>query len=319
MNVLVTGAAGFIAKNFIKMYQHKLSMFYIDKLSDVSDFDFWDSLPDDSKLSIDIKDLRAEVLDWWKIDAVINFAAESHVDRSIDGPLNFTMSNVVSTHSLLETCRKYGKLRKFIQIGTDEVYGTLSNDDEYPFTEQSNIRPNSPYSASKAAQDLMARAYFETYKMPIIITRCSNNYGIGQNEEKLIPKVINCVVNGDDIPVYGNGLNVRDWIHVEDHCRGIFLALSWGVAGEVYNFGGNNEVSNIDLIHYICDSFYLLTGTSRLDSIKFVEDRKGHDFRYAINDWKARHHLGFEPSSVHKLYETIDQLIEDSYNKSLSS
>jgi dTDP-glucose 4,6-dehydratase len=316
VSILVTGAAGFIGKNFVQQYSGVWlsGMYYVDKLSEQSDLEFWNSLDDDRKFHMDIKDIDTFMLEKLNIKYIVNFAAESHVDRSIEGPLAFTLSNVVSTHMLLEACKQYGRLIKFVQVGTDEVYGTLGEDD-YPFTELSNIAPNSPYSASKAAQDLIARSYYETYKLPVVITRCSNNYGTGQNKEKLIPKVIDCLVNNKDIPVYGNGLNVRDWIHVDDHCYGVFLATTLGVPGHVYNIGGDNEVCNIDVINSLCDIYEELTSENRSGNIKFVEDRKGHDLRYAINAWKAKVDLGFKPERSGDFHKTLEELLAEELNK----
>jgi len=220
-------------------------------------------------------------------DAVIHFAAESHVDRSIADPGSFVQANVVGTHHLLEAVRKY-KVPRMIHISTDEVYGTLEPDDP-AFSEQSPLAPNSPYSASKASSDLLARAAYHTYGLPVIITRCSNNYGPYQYPEKFIPTIITRALADQPLPVYGDGLNVRDWLHVEDHCAAVDLVLHAGVPGEVYNVGGGNERTNLEVVHAI------LTALGKPESlISFVKDRPGHDRRYAINAAKLQHELGWQ-------------------------
>lgn len=310
-NILITGAAGFIARNFIQNYYRNDNLFFADKLSACSDLEFYNDLPNDRKIGSNISSITTDVLDKHQITHVINFASESHVDNSIKDPVSFTTHNTYATHKLLDTCLKYGKIQKFIQVGTDEVYGALGPSDR-PFSEETNLSPNSPYSASKAAQDMMCRAYFETFKFPVVITRCSNNYGPWQHPEKLLPKVVMKLMNKEKIPVYGNGLNVRDWIHVDDHCLGINLALNIGEPGEVYNFGGNSETSNIDMIRLIIEIFndmnYHKEILNEKEVIEFVEDRKGHDSRYAIDYWKANKQLGFEPNV--SLYNGIVDFVE---------
>lgn len=309
--VLVTGAGGFIARNFIETYNDKYDMYLVDKISSCTDRDFLESFSPQEKSYINISSISADFLRDKGITHVINFAAESHVDNSISSPFEFTRSNTFATHSLIEACRRYGQIEKFVQIGTDEVYGTLGPDDR-PFTEETPLTPNSPYSASKAAQDMMCRAYWETFKLPVVTTRCSNNYGPWQHPEKFIPKVIKNILNGEKVPVYGNGLNVRDWIHVEDHCRGIMLALEFGEPGKVYNFGGDCELSNLDVIGTIVDALNELNTDLRPkidvdDVISFVEDRKGHDLRYSVDFWRSKNELGFEP--MVNFYEGIVDLI----------
>jgi dTDP-glucose 4,6-dehydratase len=308
--LLITGAAGFIARNFIQQYFDEFDMIYVDKLSECSDREFMASLPQDRTHPVSTSNIGPEWLEFNDVTHVINFAAESHVDNSIDSPIIFTKFNTSATHSLLEVCRQYGKIEKFVQVGTDEVYGTLGPDDR-PFTEDTPLAPNSPYSASKAAQDMMCRAYFETFKFPVVITRCSNNYGPWQHPEKFIPKVIRNLMNSEKIPVYGNGLNVRDWIHVDDHCHGIWLALKWGTPGEVYNFGGDCELSNLDVIETILnvidDIKQISNRRSIEDVVEFVEDRKGHDLRYAIDYWKSSKELGFQPA--YAFYNGIYDLV----------
>lgn len=306
MNILVTGAAGFIGKTFCSHFlESDDNLFLVDKLSPVSDKDAWDFYQRFSGtlagshikgvVTSDIKYITSDDLKNWEITHVVNFAAESHVDRSITNPLYFTESNVVATHSLLEQCRIYGKLEKFIQVSTDEVYGSLT-DDEAPFTEHSPLKPSSPYSASKLSQDAIAMAYYHTYGLPVCITRCSNNYGYGQNDEKFIPKVITNIIQSKPIVVYGNGLNVRDWIHVDDHCEGIRLVLENGVAGTVYNLGGNNEHTNIEIVHKILKIYEDITGEDKSSLITFTDDRLGHDYRYAIDNTFVKNSLGFSPS-----------------------
>lgn len=320
MNILVTGAAGFIGKNFIGQFMGtNESLFLVDKLSPVSDHDTWYFYHKMAKwgtvikhvVTADIKYITSNDLEDWGITHVVNFAAETHVDRSITNPLCFTESNVVSTHSLLEQCRKYGKLEKFVQVSTDEVYGSLS-DSEAPFTEQSPLKPSSPYSASKLAQDAMAMAYYHTYGLPVCITRCSNNYGYGQAKEKFIPKVIDSVLSYSPITIYGDGLNVRDWIHVDDHCKGVMLTVENGVPGEVYNLGGNNEHSNIEVVHKILKIYEEITGEDRSGLITFVEDRLGHDYRYAIDSTFAKGSIGFEPKTSFE--DGLAECVEDYIN-----
>lgn len=311
--VLITGAGGFIARNFIELYADRYDMVFVDKVSPCTDNDFLESLQQDKVFRHSTSWIGVDFLRRHEITHVINFAAESHVDNSISGPLEFTISNTCATHSLIEACRQSGQIEKFVQIGTDEVYGTLGLNDR-PFSEETPLTPNSPYSASKAAQDMMCRAYWETFKFPVVTTRCSNNYGPWQHPEKFIPKVIKNIMNGEKIPVYGNGGNIRDWIHVDDHCRGIMLALELGEPGKVYNFGGDCELGNMEVIQTILDVFNELNegmGQPDLlikDVVEFVEDRKGHDLRYGIDFWLAKRDLGFEPL-IH-FYDGIFELVQ---------
>jgi dTDP-glucose 4,6-dehydratase len=238
------------------------------------------------------------------VDYIVNFAAESHVDRSIEDPAIFIKSNVMGTQVLLDAALKLG-VEKFIQISTDEVYGTLG--EEGYFTEQTPLAPNSPYSASKAAADLMARAYHETFKLPLNITRCSNNYGPYQFPEKLIPLMISNALEDKPLPVYGDGLHVRDWLHVYDHCTAIDLVLHQGHDGEVYNIGGNNEKQNIEIVKLI------LKNLDKPESlITSVEDRKGHDRRYAIDSSKIQNELGWKPKYTFEtgISETIQWYLD---------
>jgi len=221
-------------------------------------------------------------------DAVVHFAAESHVDRSILDASTFLRTNVIGTYEMLRVA-KLGKVKRFVHVSTDEVYGSLGAKDK-PFSEFSQLAPNNPYAASKASSDLVVRSFIKTHDLPALITRCSNNYGPFQFPEKLVPVVITKALRDEKIPVYGNGSNVRDWIHVKDHCEGILAALERGKDGEVYNFGGDQEITNLDLVKTI---LYLCHKGN--DLITFVEDRLGHDFRYAMDHKKATRDLGWKP------------------------
>ncbi len=299
-NILVTGAAGFIGSNFInymnKTYGDKYTYIVYDKLTYAANMD---NLKESEGKYIfikgDICDLEQDIetLKKYDIDAVVHFAAESHVDNSIKRPLTFTENNVLGTNALIEACRQVwgeGSQNRFVHVSTDEVYGTLKDGDAM-FVETLPLAPNSPYSASKAGSDLVVRAYGETFKMNVCITRCSNNYGPNQHEEKLIPLMIKKAKSGENLPVYGTGKNIRDWLYVEDHCSAIDTVLHKGVKGEIYNVGGNNEKTNLDIVKTILKEL----GKSE-DLITYVEDRKGHDYRYAINSSKIKRELGWEPS-----------------------
>lgn len=233
-----------------------------------------------------------QILKEYEIDTVVNFAAESHVDNSIKDPLLFSQTNILGTHTLLEACRlvwKEGSDNRFIQISTDEVYGSSLKE---KLTEHSQLAPNSPYSASKASADLIVRSYVQTFQMNACITRCSNNYGPNQHEEKLIPLMIKKAIKEEKLPLYGTGLNVRDWIYVDDHCSAIDAVLHYGKKGEVYNVGSNNEKNNLSIVtfilHYLKKSQNLIT---------FVPDRKGHDFRYAVDSSKLQKELNWRPKT----------------------
>jgi dTDP-glucose 4,6-dehydratase len=294
MRILVTGGCGFIGSNFVRLILSERPgwrVLNVDKLTyagnpaslaDVA------SNPNYRFLKADICDKAAmgeAFAD--KPDAVVHFAAESHVDRSITGPEIFVVTNVLGTQNLLEQARA-AKTARFLHVSTDEVYGTLGATGL--FTETTPYAPNSPYSASKAGSDLLVRSYHHTFGMDTVITNCSNNYGPYQYPEKLIPLLISNLVDGLQIPIYGDGLNVRDWLHVEDHCRGILLALEKGRAGETYNIGGRNERTNMQIARAILK----LMGKDE-SSIRYVEDRLGHDKRYAIDADKIRAELGWEP------------------------
>ena len=235
-----------------------------------------------------------------EVDAVINFAAESHVDRSISGSTDFVQTNIVGVQVLLDAIKSSGRKIRFLQVSTDEVYGSIKAGS---WTEESPLLPNSPYSASKAGGEFLARAYHRTHGLDALITRCSNNYGPHHFPEKLIPLFITNLIQGKKVPVYGDGKNVRDWLHVDDHCQGIFKALQIGRPGDVYNIGGGQELSNLEITELILKSM-----GANSDSIEYVEDRKGHDFRYSVNCEKAKKELGYEPKIDFStgLLETID-------------
>lgn len=294
VKLLVTGGAGFIGSNFILHMVRKYPRYRIinaDALTyagNLANLRFVEHCPNYRFVRADIVNHAAmEPLFAEGLDAVVNFAAETHVDRSILQPDLFVRTNVLGTQTLLELAKKY-KVGKYMQISTDEVYGTLG--DTGYFNEESPLRPNSPYSASKAGADLLVRAYHETYGLDVNITRCSNNYGPYQFPEKLIPLMIRNALADQLLPVYGDGLHVRDWLYVEDHCEAVDLVLHRGKAGEVYNIGGNNERRNIEVVKTI------LAELGKPESlIRFVKDRPGHDRRYAIDATKIRRDLGWKP------------------------
>lgn len=288
MNVLVTGGAGFIGSNFIRYFLKKYPdsrvinydlLTYAGNLSSIKDIE---PLSNYTFIQGDIRDAKKiqAVMQDYKIDSIVHFAAESHVDRSIQGPMEFYTTNIVGTAVLLEAAKAFG-IQRFLHISTDEVYGSLGEIGH--FTEETPISPNSPYSASKASSDLIALSYFETYKLPVIVTHCSNNYGPYQYPEKLIPLMITNAMEDKELPVYGTGQNVRDWLHVFDHCTAIDLVLHNGRDGEIYNVGGNNEKRNIEIVETILEKL----GKSK-SMISFVPDRLGHDWRYAIDSSKLQ-------------------------------
>lgn len=313
MKVLVTGGAGFIGSNFVRYMVKKYPEYQIVNLDlltyagNLENLKEIENKPNYKFVKGDIAD--HEFINGFfaeeKFDYVINFAAESHVDRSITDPGIFVRTNVQGTQVLLDAAKNIG-VKKYLQVSTDEVYGTLGETGY--FTEETPLAPNSPYSASKAGADLLVRAYHETYGMPVNITRCSNNYGPFHFPEKLIPLMIINALHDKDLPVYGDGLNVRDWLYVEDHCEAIDTVLHKGVVGEVYNIGGNNEHTNIEIVKTI------LKHLGKPESlIKFVKDRPGHDRRYAIDATKIRTELGWEPKHTFKtgIKETIDWYLEN--------
>ncbi|QGG55279.1 dTDP-glucose 4,6-dehydratase [Paenibacillus sp. B01] len=308
MNLLVTGGAGFIGSNFIRHMKEEhpeYTIVNLDKLTYAGNLDNLKDLENDSgyhfvKGDICNEALVRHLLRNHAIDAIINFAAESHVDRSISDPGIFVTTNISGTQVLLEAARAYG-IQKYIQISTDEVYGSLGATGY--FTEETPLAPNSPYSSSKAGADLLVRAYHETYGMNVNITRCSNNYGPYHFPEKLIPLMITHALDEQPLPVYGDGLNVRDWLHVRDHAAAIDLVLHQGKPGEVYNIGGHNERTNIQIVELILERL----GKSK-ELIRYVEDRLGHDRRYAIDPAKLESELGWKPKHTFEtgIVETID-------------
>ena len=297
MKILVTGGAGFIGSNFIHylLREHPdWPIVNLDKLTYAGNLESLADIQDDPCYTFvhgDVADreLVNSLFEQERFDLVAHLAAESHVDRSILDASPFIETNVKGTQVLLEAAKEYG-VKKFLQVSTDEVYGSLGANDP-AFTEESPLKPNSPYSASKASADLLARAYFVTFGVPVVITRCSNNYGPYQHPEKFLPTIILNALTGRPIPVYGDGLNVRDWIHVEDHCRALDLALQQGEPGQVYNIGADNEHSNLDIVRAILK---IMGKPETL--ITFVQDRPGHDRRYAINPAKAQAALSWRPS-----------------------
>lgn len=307
MQILVTGGAGFIGSNFIKHMVSKYPKYDIvcyDKLTYAGDLNRLDSTDGLISYFVEGDICDEKLLDWTideaKIDVIVNFAAETHVDNSIESSDEFIKTNINGTHTLLKMLHKHN-IKKFVQISTDEVYGALSEDDK-PFTENTSLAPNSPYSASKTSADLLCRSFYETYKYPIVITRCSNNYGSNQHTEKLIPKMIENIKSGKKIPIYGDGRNIRDWVHVEDHCEAIDLVLHKGKNGEVYNIGGECEKRNIDIANIVLSHLNAST-----DLIEYVEDRKGHDWRYAVDITKIKNELGWYPKR--KFNESIKELV----------
>lgn len=294
MNILVTGGAGFIGSCFIRHILKKYKdykVINIDALTYAGNIENLNDMKDNPNYkfvhgNICDKKLVRELMQ--EVDCVVNFAAESHVDRSITGPEIFIETNVKGTLNLLQAA-KDAKIERYLQVSTDEVYGSLGKTGY--FYETTPLAPNSPYSASKASADLLVRAYYETYKMPVLNTRCSNNYGPYQYPEKLIPFFISKLLKGEKVPVYGDGLNVRDWLYVYDHCSAIDTVLHKGKIGEIYNIGGHNEKTNIEITKLILNAM----GKDE-SSIEYVQDRLGHDRRYAISNDKIQSQLGWKPS-----------------------
>lgn len=310
--LLVTGGAGFIGANFILKARKArwAKIVNLDKLTYASNLQNLASLQDDPNYNFvqgDINNLElvSYLLEQYQPDAVINFAAESHVDRSIFSPQDFIQTNVVGTFKLLEASKNYWQkltsirqeLFRFLHVSTDEVYGSLNPQDP-PFREDTPYAPNSPYAASKAGADHLVRAYYHTYNLPTLTTNCSNNYGPLQFPEKLIPLTIINALDGKPLPIYGDGQNIRDWLYVDDHCDAIYLVLRKGAIGETYNIGGQNEQTNLTVVQKICDILDELTPKLNFQHsslITFVKDRPGHDKRYAINCHKISQDLGWQP------------------------
>jgi dTDP-glucose 4,6-dehydratase len=323
MRVLVTGGAGFIGsavcRRLVRVYG--AAVINVDKLTYAANLRSLDSIagePGYAFKQMDVCD-RADmdtVFANYQPDAVIHLAAESHVDRSITGPSTFINTNVLGTYNLLEAARKYHERLtterrsrfRFVHVSTDEVYGSLGAADL--FCEETPYRPSSPYSASKAASDHLAHAWFKTYDLPVIVSNCSNNYGPYQFPEKLIPLIILNAIEGKPLPVYGNGSNIRDWLYVDDHAEGLIRLLTRGRPGEKYNFGGNSERSNLDVVELICDVIDQLAprGAKTRSLITYVKDRPGHDLRYAIDASKAYRELGWKPSKTFE--EGIAQTVQ---------
>lgn len=324
-NLLITGGAGFIGSNFVRLVMQKNAGTVVncDKLTYAGNLDSLKNLESSSRYKFIHGDIcnqifLNEILVKYSIDAVIHFAAESHVDRSIDGPAAFIETNINGSFSLLEASRNYwrelGDEKKasfrFLHISTDEVYGSLGETGY--FTEETPYAPNSPYSASKASSDHLVRAYYHTYGLPTIITNCSNNYGPYQFPEKLIPLMILNALEGKPLPVYGTGQNVRDWLYVEDHCQALLAVLEKGAPGEKYNIGGHNEKTNLNIIHTLCDILDQKKprsdGKSYREQVAFVKDRPGHDMRYAIDASKIKRELGWVPQETFEtgIIKTVD-------------
>lgn len=325
--ILVTGGAGFIGSNFVKMMLDKhpnYKIINIDALTYAGNLENLKDIEDNENYTFIKADIRnrkkiEEIFEAYIIDMVVNFAAESHVDRSIVEPEIFLTTNVIGTQILLDIakkhwnlnpkdkyCKKYKEGVKFLQVSTDEVYGVLGKTGM--FVETMPLMPNNPYSASKASADMIVRAYYKTFGIPVNITRCSNNYGPYQFPEKLIPLMINNCLEGKELPVYGDGMQIRDWLHVLDHCVAIDTVLHEGVVGEVYNIGGNNEKTNIEIVKLIIKTL----GKSE-DLITYVKDRPGHDTRYAIDNTKITTELGWKPQYTFEqgIKETIDWYLDN--------
>ena len=295
MRILITGGAGFIGSNFVKYVLNDpvsgiSHVTVLDKLTYAGNIDNLVAVaqrPDFSFIKGDICDERLVTQLVEEVDAVVNFAAESHVDRSISNSDSFVKTNIVGVQVILDALKMAKGEKRLLQVSTDEVYGSIPVGS---WSENSPLLPNSPYSATKASGELLTRAYHRTFGLDVITTRCSNNYGPYHYPEKLIPLFITNLIEGKKIPVYGSGNNVRDWLHVDDHCRGIYAALTRGKPGQVYNIGGGEELTNLQITEFILDAMGL-----DANFVEFVEDRKGHDFRYSVNWCKIQTELGYEP------------------------
>ena len=309
MKIIVTGGAGFIGGNFVikQVLKENNEVLNYDKLTYAGNLDTLTKLADNPNYQF----IQADICDRHSVkvqlkefqpDAIVHFAAESHVDNSISGPMSFINTNIIGTAMLLEICQSYIKSKnnnyfKFLHVSTDEVFGSLKSTGS--FSEKSPYNPSSPYSASKASSDHLVRAWYKTYNFPGLITNCSNNYGPYQYPEKLIPLIIKNCIDEKPLPIYGKGMNIRDWLFVEDHCDAIYSVLLNGKVGETYNIGGNNELQNIEIVKDICSIMDEVkprkNGQSYDKLISFVPDRSGHDFRYSINTSKIKKELGWEP------------------------
>ena len=316
MSLLVTGGSGFIGSNFIRLQVRSglMRIVNLDKLTYAANPNSLADIASDERYSfargdIGDPDLVGRLLRDHGIEAIVHFAAESHVDRSILGPASFIETNLVGTFRLLEAVRGYWSQLpedrrarfRFVHVSTDEVYGSLAPDAP-AFAETNQYQPNSPYSASKAGSDHLVRAYHHTYGLPVVTTNCSNNYGPYQFPEKMIPLCIHNALSGKPLPIYGDGMQVRDWLYVEDHCRAIVRVLQAGKCGEVYNIGGRNEMPNLSIVHLLCEELDRAqpqgNGRSYKEQITFVADRPGHDRRYAIDARKIEHELGWRPAET---------------------
>ncbi len=306
--LLIAGGAGFIGSNFVHHIVEKYPDYTIlvyDALTYAGNLENLKSAEDKIEfIQGDIADAKKleEVFENFQPDMVVNFAAETHVDRSIIGPRIFLETNVMGTHNLLECVKKY-EVKRYLQISTDEVYGDLGDTVDTYFMENTALEPNCPYAASKAAADIFVRSYFETYNIPVMITRCTNNYGPYQYPEKLIPFFLFRAINDESLPLYGDGKNVRDWLYVKDHCRAIDLVLHKGTPGEIYNIGGHNEKTNLEITEILLEKL-----KKPKSLITFVEDRLAHDRRYAMNPDKIHNELGWEPEHPFEVW--IDGTIE---------
>lgn len=324
-NILVTGGSGFIGSNFVHNLLEKntdINIHNLDKLTYAGNNNNHQNLNKNKNYNFIHGDICSQndvskILDERNIEAIVHFAAESHVDRSINGPSDFINTNILGTFNLLQCSLKYYKEIGeflFMHVSTDEVYGSLAIDDA-PFTEKNQYAPNSPYSASKASSDHLVRSWFHTFGLPVITSNCSNNYGPFQYPEKLIPLTIQNALNGRPIKIYGDGSNIRDWLYVKDHCNAIEAIMTKGKYGEVYNVGGLNEKTNLEIVNTICEILDDLVpmGNSYKDLIEFADDRPGHDFRYSIDQTKITNEIGWTPFESFEtgIYKTIKWYIDN--------
>jgi dTDP-glucose 4,6-dehydratase len=317
MNILITGGLGFIGSNFYNTFKKKYpdyNLVILDSGTYAADEDNIDDVRSSRiiKFSITERERLFKLFENYKFDSVIHFAAESHVDNSILNPMEFVQTNIIGTLNLLDASIKYG-IKLFYHISTDEVFGHLGAVGS--FDEKTAYDPRSPYSASKASSDHFVRAYYHTYGLPVVISNCSNNFGPNQHQEKLIPTIIKSILNGKPIPVYGNGQNVRDWLYVQDHVDAIDMIFHKGKVGETYCIGGRNELNNLRLVRLICDKIDNIKQWEQnsQDLITFVEDRKGHDFRYSIDSTKVKEQIGWEPKV--NFDEGLDKTIDFYFKK----